>query len=117
MTIFYRLLFVGALLSISVLAFLPDYNALPPIVSVSDLLNHAAAFTLLSLLYALAYSHSFQRIALTLLGYGLLIELVQAFLPTRFASVEDVVADSIGVLAGIAGVKMFRSVTERKRVS
>lgn len=117
MTLLYRLLFLAALLSISTLAFLPDYNALPPIVSVSDLLNHAAAFIFLSVLYTLAYPHSFQRIALTLLGYGLLIELVQAFLPTRFASIEDVVADAAGVIAGIAGVKMFRSLRERKRVS
>ncbi|MGA9045877.1 VanZ family protein [Sulfuricurvum sp.] len=117
MTLFYRLLFLGALLSISILALLPNYNALPPIVSVSDLLNHAAAFVLLSFLYTLAYSHSFRRIALTLIGYGLLIELVQAFLPTRFASIEDVIADSVGILAGLAGVKMFRSLRERKRVS
>lgn len=117
MTFLYRLFFLGALLSISILAFLPDYNALPPLVSVSDLLNHAAAFALLAILYTLAYSHPFQRIALTLIGYGILIELVQAFLPTRFASLEDVVADSVGLLAGILVVKIFRSLTELKRVS
>lgn len=117
MIFFYRSLFFSALFTISVLAVLPDYNALPPIVSVSDLLNHAAAFFALALLYFLAYSHSIQRIGVTLIAYGILIELVQAFLPTRFASLEDVVADSVGLMGGMVVVKMIRSLTERKRIS
>jgi VanZ family protein len=113
---FSRLLFFSALAAISVLAVLPDYNALPPIVSVSDLLNHAAAFLTLVLLYSLAYSHPLRRIGVTLIAYGILIELVQAFLPTRFASLEDVVADSVGLMGGMVLVKMVRSARERKRI-
>ncbi len=97
----FRLLFFSALISISILAVLPDYSALPPVASFNDLLNHAVAFTTLSVLYALAYHHSIRRISWSLLGYGVLIEIVQAFLPTRFASVEDIVADSVGIALGM----------------
>lgn len=111
MIFFFRTLFFSALISISILAVLPDYNALPPLVSFSDLLNHAAAFSVLSILYTLAYSHTPKRIAITLIGYGIIIEGVQAFLPTRFASIEDLIADSVGILLGLTIIKMIKSST------
>lgn len=117
MTLFFRFSFFIAVTAISILAFLPDYSALPPIVSLSDLLNHAVAFTILSLLYALAYSHSLKRIFLTLIGYGIFIETVQAFLPTRFASIEDVVADGVGLIVGMILLKVFRPVMGQKRMA
>lgn len=104
----FRLLFFSALVSISVLAVLPDYSALPKVASFNDLLNHGVAFTTLTILYALAYHHSIQRIVWSLLGYAVLIEIVQAFLPTRFASVEDIVADSLGIALGIFILKRFK---------
>jgi len=105
---FFRTLFFIALISISILAILPDYNALPPIVSVSDLLNHAAAFSVLSILYTLAYSHTQKQIAVALISYGVMIEAVQAFLPTRDASIEDIIADSAGILIGLTITKIMR---------
>lgn len=101
MTPVWRFAFFAALGSITVLAFLPDYSALPPIVSVSDLANHAAAFTVLFLLYSLSYAHSHKRIFLTLLAYGAFIEIVQGFLPTRYASLEDIAADSVGLMIAL----------------
>ncbi len=115
MIFFFRTLFFSALISISILAILPDYNGLPPIVSVSDLLNHAAAFSVLTILYAFAYSHTPKRIAITLIAYGGLIEAVQAFLPTRYASFEDIVADSVGIIVGVLIMKI-RSIMTKKRV-
>lgn len=107
--IFFRFSFFIALSAISILAFLPDYSALPSIVSVSDLINHAVAFTVLFLLYALSYPHySLKQILLTLIGYGIFIEIVQTFLPTRCASIEDVLADSVGLIAGLILLKIFR---------
>lgn len=108
MTLFFRYSFFTALAAISLLAFLPDYSALPPIVSISDLLNHTFAFTVLTLLYYFSYSPSAQRIFSNLLLYGIFIELVQAFLPTRCASVEDIAADSIGLVIGIALSKWLK---------
>lgn len=107
----FRLLFFSALFSISILAILPDYNALPQIVSVSDILNHGAAFSVLTILYALAYFHTPKRIAITLISYGVLIETVQAFLPTRCASFEDIIADSVGIFVGLTLTKLINSST------
>jgi VanZ family protein len=97
----FRAAFFTALAGITTLAFLPDYSALPPLVSVSDLANHAAAFVVLALLYSLSYPHSQKRIAATLLVYGVFIEAVQALLPTRYASLEDIAADSVGLIIGM----------------
>lgn len=107
MIFFFRTLFFSALVSISILAVLPDYNALPPLASLSDLLNHAAAFTLLTLLYGLSYQHPPKQIAGSLIAYGVMIEMVQAFLPTRYASVEDILADSVGILLGLSITKLI----------
>ena len=111
MILFFRALFFTALISVTILAVLPDYNALPPIVSVSDLLNHAAAFSVLSLLYSFAYSHTQKQITVTLISYGVMIEAVQAFLPTRYASIEDIIADSLGILVGLTLMKLIKSST------
>jgi VanZ family protein len=96
-----KIAFFSALIIISTLAFIPDYSGLPPIASFSDKLNHTAAFTVLFLLYRFAFTHSTQRILMSLLFYALFIEVVQAFLPTREASLEDIFADSIGLVLGI----------------
>ncbi len=98
MIFFYRLLLFSALLTISVLAFLPDYSELPPIVSINDLLNHTVAFIVLTLLFSLSFTHQWKHILSVLFLYALFIESVQSFLPTRCASIEDIVADSIGML-------------------
>ncbi|MDD2267132.1 VanZ family protein [Sulfuricurvum sp.] len=96
-----KIIFFTALILISTLAFLPDYSGLPPVVSLSDKLNHAAAFTVLILLYKFAFPHSTQRIVVSLLLYAVFIEVVQAFLPTREASLEDIFADSTGLVLGV----------------
>jgi VanZ family protein len=101
-----RILFFSALLAITVLAFLPDYSHLPQIVSLSDLVNHTAAFTVLFILYRLSYGHATVQIVLLLIGYGLFIEAVQSFLPTRSASLTDIVADGVGIILGYMTLKV-----------
>jgi VanZ family protein len=101
----FRLLFFSALFTISILAFLPDYSELPPIVSISDLLNHTAAFIMLTLLYSLSFTHRWKHILSVLFLYALFIEAVQYFLPTRCASIEDIIADSAGILIGYLASK------------
>ncbi|MGZ5209018.1 MAG: VanZ family protein [Sulfuricurvum sp.] len=109
MIFFFRFSFFIALIAISILAFLPNYSALPSIVSISDLINHAVAFTVLSVLYSLSYPYySLKQTLLTLIGYGIFIEIVQAFLSTRYASIEDVLADSVGLIIGLVLLKIFR---------
>ncbi len=105
MRLLLRTAFFASLAAITVLAFLPDYSALPPVVSYSDLANHTAAFILLSLLYFFSYPHSQKLIFATLLSYGVFIEAVQALLPTRYASLEDIAADAAGLIIGMVIAK------------
>ncbi|MFA6143999.1 MAG: VanZ family protein [Sulfurimonas sp.] len=114
MIFIYRISFFITLIAVSTLAFLPNYSALPSIVSISDLINHGVAFTVLTILYCFSYTHSTQRVLFSLFSYALFIEFVQAFLPTRCASLEDVIADSVGLLIGMVlsiRIKKLRSST------
>lgn len=110
MIFFYRLLLFSALFTISVLAFLPDYSELPPIVTISDLLNHSVAFIVLTLLYSLSFTHQWKYILSVLFLYALFIESVQFFLPTRCASIEDIIADSAGMFIGYLITKWIEKI-------
>lgn len=70
-----------------------------PYVQHSDKLNHMMAFFILAGLTKGAMPT--KRLGLrwlVLLSYALLIELIQSFLPYRFADTLDFVADVIGIL-------------------
>ncbi|MEA3372343.1 MAG: VanZ family protein [Campylobacterota bacterium] len=98
----FKFLFYTAFTAISILAVVPNYNALPEFVSFSDLLNHAVAFMVLYLLLERAHPAIGRRNGiLLLLAYAILIEVVQYFLPTRFAAVSDVLADAAGVIVAV----------------
>lgn len=79
-----------------------------------DKANHAAAFVVLTVLAGCGWP-GLSRIALvlTMLAAGIGIELVQG-LPQigRDADVRDVVADGVGIAAGLAGMAWLR----RRRV-
>jgi VanZ family protein len=66
----------------------------------ADKLKHIFAFVTLSLLLNRSSSNIEKRLRNmgALLLFGLFIEFVQYFLPNRDASIEDVVADFIGIL-------------------
>ena len=104
-----KLLFAAVFLSIAVLAFMPSYKPLPDIVSMSDILNHFAAFFTLYLLHLAAYPAVTWRLrSAFFLGYGILIEAVQAFLPTRQSSASDVAVDAAAILAAVLLHRLFR---------
>ena len=114
-TFLFKLLLYVALIAITTLAFLPDYDALPPIVSFSDLLNHTVAFFTLYLLMYLAHPKlQAIHIATLLLIYGIFIEFVQYFLPTRFASWSDVAADSVGLVLGFIIITLYTKIKQIK---
>ncbi|WP_345973435.1 VanZ family protein [Sulfurimonas diazotrophicus] len=97
-----KLLFAVTLLAVTLLAFIPTYEPLPEIVSFSDILNHFAAFFTLYMLHLFAYpAFSWRRRSALLLGYGVLIEAVQAFLPNRYASLSDVAVDAAALTAAM----------------
>lgn len=111
----FKSLFYIALSAITILAFLPNYDALPPLVNISDLLNHAVAFAVLFILLKMAYPKLLLNYALGfLLTYALWIEAVQYFLPTRFASWSDVLADSVGMTIGYLLYSVFYHLTYSK---
>lgn len=97
----FKILLYLALTAVTILAFLPSYNALPAFLSFSDLLNHTIAFIILYLLLAGAYPLlGWKNFIFLLLFYASWIEGVQYLLPTRYASWGDIAADSVGLLLG-----------------
>lgn len=92
-----RLLLGLALLVVSYLALTPYPDDLQE--AVNDKLGHAIAFTLLALLVHASWPHRHfdWRLALPLLGYGIAIEGLQHFIPGRFPSLWDIVADGAGI--------------------
>jgi VanZ family protein len=82
----------------------------PGVESLNDKVSHILAFGALSL----AADFSFPQRPfgpakmLALLGYGVLIEVVQYFLPYREASVFDVLADGVGIAAYALGFPLLK---------
>jgi VanZ family protein len=90
---------------ISWLAVAPESGQ--PSLGVSDKVTHSTAFLVLMLALCAAYFPNAGTEwraaflpALILLGYGIGIEVVQAFLPHRHAEVRDVVSDALGIGLG-----------------
>ena len=76
-----------------------------------DKLLHFMAFATLAVSSALASSRgrrSHWTIAALLLLYGALIEIVQAYVPGRDSSWLDLMADGVGIAAGLGLVTLLR---------
>ena len=97
--LFARVAFVVLAIVIAIIAFLPNYDALPEVMSISDVLNHFGAFFVLAALLDFGYSLSKTRQIGILFAYGFFIEAVQYFLPNRMFDLLDLVVDMVGVLA------------------
>jgi VanZ family protein len=82
----------------------------PVFFDLSDKLSHLAAFFTLALLSDFAFrDHGFGPIKfLALLGYGLLLEGTQHFLPYRDFSLLDLAADALGMGLYAASVPLLR---------
>ena len=105
----WRLLLVALIAGTCWLAFSPA----PPqeIDTGWDKANHWLAFSTMAVTAGLAFPHARRRsagVALGLLALGIFIELVQSQIPARSAEVLDVVADSIGIAAGLLLMKAWR---------
>jgi VanZ family protein len=103
----FRWLLLAAICAISWLAFTPPAHGVA--VQGWDKLNHAAAFYVLALL--LDFSSPRTRCGvgkvLVLLAYGVAIEAVQYFIPAREASLNDLFADAVGVLAYVCSIPLL----------
>ena len=73
-----------------------------------DKAQHAIAFGVLAVLAVLAYPEASRlRIAVLLIGQGVLIELLQYYGGYRFGDWQDAAADGVGVLVGLAMVRVM----------
>lgn len=75
-----------------------------------DKQNHFIAFFVLTFLLSLAYSRltTIKKFGLLVL-MGFQIEIIQYFIPGRFFSLLDIVADSIGIVIGLVVWKMIET--------
>jgi VanZ family protein len=93
----FRLVLLAALAVITHLATTPQQY--PLVKHISDKANHILAFYVLALLIDFSFPKTSVRIAkvIGLLAYGILIEVIQSFIPNRMPSLLDLVADGIGI--------------------
>ena len=98
----WRWLLAGLVLVVSWLALSPA----PPdgLDTGWDKLNHAAAFAALTVVAVFAFPRSRRSLWLLLAGllcFGGAIEIAQSFTPTRNAEWGDLLADAVGMAAGV----------------
>ena len=95
-TLLFRLALLSALLGIGYLGTTPTDVLLP---ETNDKLKHLAAFLLLAYLCDAAFPRQpwNWRKFIPLLGYGLLLECIQYFIPNRLFSLADLAADAVGL--------------------
>lgn len=95
--IVYRIALAAAVTGITILATTPlSYPVIP---DVNDKFNHVLAFFVLALLADFSFPEKKFAVAmiLSLLGYGLAIEIIQYFLSHRMFSLLDLAADAAGI--------------------
>lgn len=100
-------LFFSVFVGIAVLSLLPPKRLE---LGSSDKLSHFFAYFVLMLTYGTwrAKNRSHILIGITLLsGYGILLELLQGFIPGRVPSIFDVIANTSGVILGATALRLF----------
>lgn len=98
--------FIALVLVISWLAFTPNP---PPGVDLGwDKANHAGAFATLMLVAGWAWPRRLRWLPAALLAYGGFIEIVQSFIPGRDGEWPDMLADAVGIAAGMVMFALLR---------
>ncbi|MCR4942191.1 MAG: VanZ family protein [Campylobacter sp.] len=105
---FYQICFVIAILAVEYLALTSRH--IPLIENIWDKANHFIAFFVLYALFDLGFYAKIYTKFLALLAFGIQIELVQAFLPKRYFSTLDVLADTVGLVLGVIAMKIIHKV-------
>ena len=78
-----------------------------------DKLNHLCAFSALAAVAFLGRVGGAVRIAVGLLTYGVLIEVLQSFTPTRSAEWGDLLSDAAGIALGLVLARLVAQMTLR----
>ena len=103
-----KALFWACFVALNALALSPAPYLPPDFFNWWDKAQHAIGFGVLAVLAVLAYPEASRlRIALLLIGQGVLIELLQYYGGYRFGDWQDAVADGVGVLVGLAMVRVI----------
>lgn len=102
----WRLLLAVQLVAGLVLAW--DPQPAPVAAHLWDKAQHAIAFALMAGTAAFAWPGHWRAAAAGLLAYGALVEIGQAFIPGRSCDAADLLADGVGVAAGLAAVHLLR---------
>ena len=105
---FFQTVWLFCLVFVSIGSILPGTALFQPIMS-SDKLLHLIAYAGLALLQPLFIKESrlFIRCAVLLVLWGIFLEGAQGFVPNRFPSFWDFVANTVGVLVGTwAGIRI-----------
>ena len=107
----WRALLGALVLAVCWLAFTPS----PPedFDSGWDKLNHWLAFATLAFCACFAFpgaQRGYLKVALALLAFGIVIELVQTQIPGRNADALDVLADGIGIAGGLLPAWLWQRV-------
>lgn len=110
----YQIAFWVCLISILSLALTPQGMKIAR--GTSDKLHHTAAFFLLSFLGDRAFDRPFFHMALYLLGFGMIIELVQFTLPYRSFSLADMAANIGGIMVYAGLKKILESLRGKSQV-
>jgi hypothetical protein len=93
-----RLIFWLVMLVMTALFLVPQEFVSGVIFDWWDKAQHALAFGVLMLLGFIAYSMHFWRVAIGLILYGTIIEIIQSWTGWRQGDVMDALADTVGVL-------------------
>jgi VanZ family protein len=105
----FRGLFYGLLMAVMVLSLLPIDH---PTASPNDKVNHLITYGVLMLTGYFAHQSLF-KVALFVIGWGLLIEVLQGQTSYRMLSYADGVANTAGVLLACAGIVGYQKIKNR----
>jgi VanZ family protein len=113
--ILFRYTLFATLLMITYLA--TTHIHYPVIEDIHDKAGHLLAFYVLALLTDFSFPDSRLNLSKTalVLGYGLLIEIIQYFLPGRLCSVYDLTADALGLMIYWASLPALKYVPLLRR--
>lgn len=98
----------------SYLSLMPQ-EFLPSGINIWDKLSHSIAFAALALSAALGWPEKgfVRSVLIPLLLFGILVEIIQYFVPGREFSLLDMLADAVGIFIVWIGVTVLRSVSAK----
>jgi hypothetical protein len=81
--------------------------------------EHAVTYVAFMIIVAVAWREKIALwwMALGLFIYGYILELLQEFVPGRDYSLDDLAANALGIVIGLAGILLFDLLTDRKAAS